>query len=82
MTKWQLQDAKARFSELVKSSRERGPQVITVHGRAAAVLLSKADYDRLTGPEQGLVAFLRSSPLRGSRLKLERNPSPTRRVRV
>jgi prevent-host-death family protein len=82
MAKWQLQEAKARFSEMVKSARDHGPQEITVHGRLAAVVLSKADYDRLAGGKPGLVAFLRSSPLRGARIEVERNPSRTRKVRV
>ncbi|MYL02036.1 MAG: type II toxin-antitoxin system Phd/YefM family antitoxin, partial [Gammaproteobacteria bacterium] len=45
MTKrWQVQEAKARFSELVRSA-DSGPQTITVHGRRAAVVLSADDYD-------------------------------------
>ena len=44
---WQLQDAKNRFSALVKAVEEKGPQVITVHGRERAVLLSAEDYRRL-----------------------------------
>lgn len=82
MAKWQLQEAKARFSEVVKSSREEGPQEITVHGRAAAVLLSKADYDRLVGPKPNLVDFLQASPLRGLRLDLPRDRSPARKVKL
>ena len=67
MARWQLQEAKARFSEVVKSSREDGPQEITVHGIPTAVLVSKADFDRLVGSKPGLVEFLRRSPLRGVR---------------
>ena len=40
MSSWQLQEAKARLSELVKSAEHEGPQEITVHGRPAAVVLS------------------------------------------
>ena len=46
-TDWQLQEAKARLSELVKSAQQKGPQQITVHGKPAAVVLSCTDYDRL-----------------------------------
>ena len=44
---WKLEEAKARFSEVVRLARERGPQRITVHGREAVVVLSAADYARL-----------------------------------
>ena len=36
---WPVQDAKARFSELLASSIKDGPQLVTKHGRAAAVLV-------------------------------------------
>ncbi|HET9300135.1 MAG TPA: type II toxin-antitoxin system Phd/YefM family antitoxin [Candidatus Polarisedimenticolaceae bacterium] len=82
MAKWQLQEAKARFSEVVKFSKEEGPQEITVHGRPAAVLLSKEDYDRLVGPKPNLVDFLRASPLRGAHLELRRDKSPARKIKL
>lgn len=44
MTAWQLQDAKNRFSALVKAAEKEGPQVITVHGKEKAVLLSAETY--------------------------------------
>lgn len=65
MTEWQLQQAKSRFSELIKQVVNFGPQIVTVRGKAEAVVLSKADYDRLVRGSQGqsLVGFLRQSPL-------------------
>jgi antitoxin Phd len=44
---WKLEGAKARFSEVVRLARERGPQRVTVHGRDAVVVVSAADYARL-----------------------------------
>jgi len=82
MTRWQLQEAKARFSEVVKSSRDEGPQEITVHGKPAAVLLSKADYDRLVSKKPSFVDFLRRSPLVGIELDLERDRSASRDVEL
>lgn len=82
MGRWQLQDAKARFSELVRSSQEAGPQEITVRGKAAAVVLSKTDYDRLRAKKPSFVDFLRRSPLAGVDLKLRRDRAPARRVRL
>jgi antitoxin Phd len=78
---WQLQTAKARLSELVRSTELEGPQEITLHGRAAAVVLSKGDYDRLTARGPGLLEFLRRSPLAGARLKPTRRRSRPRRGR-
>ena len=44
---WKLEDAKARFSELVRVAREKGAQRVTVRGQDAVVVLSMADYARL-----------------------------------
>jgi prevent-host-death family protein len=77
-TDWQLQEAKARFSELVKSAQREGPQHITVHGKPAAVVLSRADYDRLTKEKPSFVEFLKSSPLKGAAAKITRDRSVTR----
>lgn len=82
MSRWQLQDAKARFSQLVKSAQLDGPQEITVHGKSAAVLLSTEDYQRLSGPKLSFVEFIRRSPLVGVDLDIRRSTSTTRRVRL
>lgn len=50
---WRLQDAKARFSEVVRLAREAGPQRVTVRGRDAVVILSTDEYDRLRHPGTG-----------------------------
>ena len=66
MHTWQMQEAKSRLSEVVKDAEREGPQEITVHGRPVAVVLSRADYDRLAGTGESLVAFMRRSPLAGA----------------
>ncbi len=74
--KWQLQDAKARFSEVFRLARENGPQRVTKHGREAVVVLSAEEFARLTAAEarQGnLVEFFAASPLRGSGIDLDRS---------
>jgi len=58
---WQLQEAKAMFSEVVRSAN-REPQVITVHGKESAVILSMEDYKKLTSPKKSLVKFMEQSP--------------------
>ncbi|MGZ9115857.1 MAG: type II toxin-antitoxin system Phd/YefM family antitoxin, partial [Methylocystis sp.] len=45
--RWVLQDAKARFSELVRRVRSEGPQHVTVHGRDAVVVVSAEEFRRL-----------------------------------
>ncbi|MEO5367802.1 MAG: type II toxin-antitoxin system Phd/YefM family antitoxin [Magnetococcus sp. WYHC-3] len=80
MTTWQLQEAKARFSELVRRAAAEGPQEITLHGEAAAVLVSRAEFDRMRRPPASFVDFMRASPLVGVELELERDRSPDRQV--
>lgn len=63
---WRLQDAKARFSELVRRVRSDGPQRVTVHGRDEVVVVSAEDYERLQGVATGavLIAAMQASPYR------------------
>jgi antitoxin Phd len=82
MAHWQLQDAKARFSQLVKAAQTEGPQEITVHGKPAAVLVSAEEYRRLAGPRLSFVEFMRASPLVGVDLDVQRSHSANRRVRL
>ena len=60
MQDWQLQDAKNRFSELVKKARDDGPQTVTVHGQRAAVVVSALEFDALIKPRMSFVDFLLS----------------------
>ena len=45
--RWKLEDAKARFSEVVRRAASEGPQTVTVRGREAAVVLSSEQYEKL-----------------------------------
>lgn len=65
MQTWQLQTAKARFSEVVRQATQEGPQEISVHGRPTAVLISREMFDQLTGKGENLVQFMRRCPLFG-----------------
>ncbi|HEX4954333.1 MAG TPA: type II toxin-antitoxin system Phd/YefM family antitoxin [Thermoanaerobaculia bacterium] len=82
MTHWQLQEAKARLSEVVRRAVAEGPQAITVHGRNEVVVLSTAEYERLARPRPSLVELLQSSPWAGLDLDLERDRSPVRKVEL
>jgi prevent-host-death family protein len=78
---WQMQEAKSRLSEVVRDAERDGPQEITVHGRSVAVVLSRAEYDRLAGTGESLVGFMRRSPLAGAEdLDFTRSQGPTREV--
>ena len=60
MQDWQLQDAKNRFSEVVKRARADGPQTVTVHGQRAVVVVSALEFDALIKPRMSFVDFLLS----------------------
>ena len=59
---YSLQDAKARFSELVGLCLREGAQTVTRHGRPTVVVVPYDEYVRLTSPRLPLGAFLRSAP--------------------
>jgi len=63
---WLLQDAKARFSELVRKVRSEGPQHVTVHGRDEVVVIAAEEFRRLKGSATGtaLIAAMQASPCR------------------
>ena len=82
MGMWQLQEAKARLSEVVKKATKEGPQKITVHGELTAVLISSEEYKRLKNPRGSFVEFMRSSPLYGLELDLKREQTFTRGAEV
>lgn len=82
METWQLQEAKARLSELVKRACADGPQEITLRGEPAAVVLSAKAYKKLKVKKPSLTAFLQASPLKGVELDLERDKSLTRDVKL
>ena len=61
---WLLQDAKARFSELIRRVRSEGPQHVTVHGRDEVVVIAAEEFRRLKGALSGkaLLAVMQASP--------------------
>jgi len=79
---WILQDAKARFSELVRRVRSEGPQHVTVHGRDEVVVIAADEFRRLKGNHTGqaLIDAIQSSPYRGTEIEPRRTPLPVRDV--
>jgi prevent-host-death family protein len=82
MRRWQLQEAKAKLSLVVKSSQQEGPQEISVRGEPAVVVMAMAEYDRLRKRKLSFVEFLRRSPLVGLDVEIERDRTPARSVRL
>jgi prevent-host-death family protein len=82
--RWLLQDAKARFSELVRRVRTEGPQRVTVHGRDEVVVVAAEEFRRLQGDRTGeaLVAAMQASPYRAIDLEPKRSRLPVRDVRL
>ena len=80
--KWQLQEAKNRLSEVVRKARSDGPQIITLHGADAAVVVAAQDFGRLSRRKGKLVDFFRKSPLVGVELDLRRSRDTGRKIRL
>jgi prevent-host-death family protein len=80
--RWLLQDAKARFSELVRRVRSEGPQHVTVHGRDEVVVIAAEEFRRLKGDLTGeaLIAAMQASPYRDIDIEPRRAPMPVRDV--
>jgi prevent-host-death family protein len=79
---WLLQDAKARFSELVRRVRSEGPQRVTVHGRDEVVIISAEEFRRLKGDHTGesLITAMQASPHRDIDIEPTRGAMPVREV--
>lgn len=82
-SEWQVQTAKAQFSEVFRRARTEGPQLITRQGREGVVMISGEQYEELTGRShqpENLVDFFRQSPFVGVDLDLERQRDEGREV--
>lgn len=79
-SRWKLEDAKARFSEVVRHAREDGPQRVTVRGQDAVVVMSVEEFERLVPqePKAPFVQFMEGLHLDG--LDLERETDRGRDV--
>jgi prevent-host-death family protein len=82
---WQLQTAKARFSEVFQLARNKGPQLITKQGKEAVVVIPVEQFDELLARSrqpESLVQFFRESPLAGLNLNVQRDKDPGRKVEL
>jgi prevent-host-death family protein len=82
---WQVQTAKARFSEVFHLARTEGPQHITRLGKESVVMISNEQYESLAIKSQqpkSLVQFFRESPLVGVELDFERDKDTGRDIEL
>jgi prevent-host-death family protein len=83
MMNWQLQEAKNKFSQVVREAQEHGPQIITVHGKEAAVVLSAEEYSTLKQVRKGsFLKFMQSSPWAEIDLDIERSKDTGRDIEL
>lgn len=81
MQTWQMQTAKAQFSDLIRRAKQEGPQDITLHGKSVAVVISRELFEKLNGNNESLVDFMRHSALYGmEEIEFERDKSLSRDV--
>ncbi|SFV07317.1 type II toxin-antitoxin system Phd/YefM family antitoxin [Pseudoduganella namucuonensis] len=79
MRTWQMKEAQARLSKLVKLAQTEGPQAITLRGKSVAVVLASHAFEQLSRDKQALVDFMRQSPLHGlDEIEFERDQSGAR----
>ena len=81
---WNLHEAKARFSELFRRTRDVGPQRVLRRGGEAVVMVQAEEFDRLTERMKqpgSLVEFFRSAPTGGKPLDLTRRRDATRTIK-
>ena len=81
MSSWQVQDAKARFSEFLDATIEKGPQVVTRRGIETAVLVPIGEWNRLQrAARPGLKALLLAPQARFENLVTQRHKLRRRTV--
>lgn len=79
---WQLQEAKGKFSQLIKQAISGDVQVVTVHGKPTAVVVSTEEYARLTRRRGKLSIALLSPDLAADDLDLSRSRDAGRKVEL
>lgn len=70
---WQIQEAKAKFSQLVEDANKKGHQTITKQGKPVAVIVSKKEFDEMTRPKISLISFFKAAPCQEIDLDIRRS---------
>jgi len=82
---WQVQTAKAKFSEVFRLARLEGPQLITRQGKDGVIMLPVEQFDQLVNRSRqpkSLLQFFRESPLVGLELDFERSKEVSRDIKL
>ena len=79
MSTWQLQEAKAKFSEVVRMA-ETEPQVVTIRGHPAVVIVSQREYMKLGKPKPSFLELMQNSPWADAKIEMERDRSEAREI--
>jgi len=74
---WQVQQAKAKFRELLERTLKEGPQTITRYGKPVAVMVPVEEYRRLCNRGKSLKALLAAAPLEGVEIVRSRSTGRT-----
>ncbi len=82
MQTWQLQQAKAKFSEMVRAAQAKGPQMVSLHGDPAVVVISIKDYQNMKAEKPNFVEFMQNSPLASADLDIDRMSDPPRDIEL
>lgn len=77
MKVWQLQEAKAKLTQLINESKKE-PQIISRHGKYETVVMSYQKFEELVGSSETVYSFFRNSPLYGCDIEFDREPSKFR----
>lgn len=76
---WQLQEAKAKLTQLINESKNE-PQIISRHGKNETVVISFEKYQELIGKKESVAKFFQNSPLYGLDLDIKRDKSKMREI--
>jgi antitoxin Phd len=82
MKTWQMQEAKAKFSELIKNVVDKEPQLISVRGKPIVVVISFDKYKNLTSNKMNFVELMRNSPLVGVEIDVNRTLDKEREINL
>ena len=81
-TTWKLQDAKARFSQIVEDALKLGPQFVTRRGKKAVVVLSTEEFEKLVSKKPSFKEFLLSCPKIDDDFEFERQKDYSRSIEL
>ncbi|HSX12347.1 MAG TPA: type II toxin-antitoxin system Phd/YefM family antitoxin [Rhabdochlamydiaceae bacterium] len=77
-----MQEAKARFSELINEVERDGYHTITKNGHPVAMIISKKEFEKMKMPKNSLLDFFREAPLPDLDIDIKRNKDRGRDINL